>query len=275
MARATFFMTSLRGVVMRRLILCSAILLASALAEPAMAGWIYQLNTDDSLSWRIADHALKLHSDSATGITVVKVSAEPVWGLQAADVIVAVDDHPVKHVSQLMDRLRASSPSSVKLHVHRGAESPVLTVTAAEYEQVVSPTAPVPPTPSAPSAPPVPAISPVMESGWYIYEHNTDDSLSWRIPDHVLELQSDNTTGITVTKISPDSLWGLRQGDVITAVDNHPVKHVNELMAQLRANRPAAVKLNMRRGNATSVITVAGADYSRIVSSGQPAAPSE
>ena len=114
-----------------------------------------------------------------------------------------------------------------------------------------------------------------MESGWYTYEHDSDDSLSWRIPDHVLKLQSDNTTGITVTKISPDALWGLRQGDVITAVDNHPVKHVSELMVQLCASRPAAVKLNVRRGNATPVITVAAADYSRIVSPGQPASPSE
>jgi S1-C subfamily serine protease len=256
---------------MRRLILGGTLVLASVLAQPAMADWKYQFNSDDSLSWRIADHALKLHSDSTTGITVTKIGADPVWGLQEGDVIVAVDDYPVKHVSQLMDRLRAGSPSSVKLHVRRGAESSVLTVTAAEYGQVVSPTAPVPLTPSAPSAPSVPATSPVMESGWYTYEHDTDDSLSWRIPDHVLKLQSDNTTGITVTKISPDALWGLRQGDVITAVDNHPVKHVNELMAQLRASRPAAVKLNVRRGNATPVITVAAADYSRIVSPGQPA----
>jgi S1-C subfamily serine protease len=257
---------------MRRLILGGTLVLASVLAQPAMADWKYQFNSDDSLSWRIADHALKLHSDSTTGITVTKIGVDPVWGLQEGDVIVAVDDYPVKHVSQLMDRLRASSPSSVKLHVRRGAESPVLTVTAAEYGRVVSPTAPVPPTPSAPSVPPT---SPAMESGWYTYEHDIDDSLSWRIPDHVLKLQSDNTTGITVTKISPDALWGLRQGDVITAVDNHPVKHVNELMAQLRASRAATVKLNVRRGNATPVITVAAADYSRIVSPGQPTSPSK
>ncbi|MBB6245386.1 PDZ domain-containing protein [Rhodanobacter sp. A1T4] len=260
---------------MRRLILGGTLVLASMLTQSAMADWKYQFNSDDSLSWRIAGHALKLHSDNTTGITVTKIGADPVWGLQKGDVIVAVDDYPVKHVSQLMDRLRAGSPSSVKLHVRRGAESSVLTVTAAEYGQVVSPTAPVPLKPSAPSAPSVPATSPVMESGWYTYEHDTDDSLSWRIPDHVLKLQSDNTTGITVTKISPDALWGLRQGDVITAVDNHPVKHVNELMAQLRASRPVAVKLNVRRGNAMPVITVAAADYSRIVSPGQPASPSK
>lgn len=260
---------------MRRLILGGTLVLASMLTQSAMADWKYQFNSDDSLSWRIAGHALKLHSDNTTGIVVTKIGADPVWGLQKGDVIVAVDDYPVKHVSQLMDRLRAGSPSSVKLHVRRGAESSVLTVTAAEYGQVVSPTAPVPLKPSAPSAPSVPATSPVMESGWYTYEHDTDDSLSWRIPDHVLKLQSDNTTGITVTKISPDALWGLRQGDVITAVDNHPVKHVNELMAQLRASRPAALKLNVRRGNAMPVITVAAADYSRIVSPGQPASPSK
>jgi C-terminal processing protease CtpA/Prc len=100
---------------MRQLILGGTLVLASVLAQPAMADWKYQFNSDDSLSWRIAGHALKLHSDNTTGITVTKIGADPVWGLQQGDVIVAVDDYPVKHVSQLMDRLRAGSPSSVKL----------------------------------------------------------------------------------------------------------------------------------------------------------------
>ena len=68
----------------------------------------------------------------------------------------------------------------------------------------------------------------------------------------------------------PDSLWGLQQGDVISAIDNHPVKHVGELMEQLRAGEPAAVKLQLRRHGAMQVITIAASDYGRIVSPGSP-----
>jgi len=141
---------------MRSLALCGTLLLVSMLAQPVIAGdWYkYQLNTDDSLSWRNPEHALKLHSDNATGITVTKVSPGPVWGLQQGDVIVAVDDHPVRHVSELLGRLRASKPAAVKLHLRRGDTSTVLAVAGADYAQIVAPEPPEPPTPPTPPPPP-------------------------------------------------------------------------------------------------------------------------
>jgi membrane-associated protease RseP (regulator of RpoE activity) len=89
---------------------------------------------------------------------------------------------------------------------------------------------------------------PVTAADWYKYQLNTDDSLSWRDPGHVLKLHSDSATGITVSKTSPGLLWGLQQGDAIVAVDDHPVQHVSELLTRLRASKPAAVKLQLRRG---------------------------
>ena len=114
---------------MRRLLLGGMFVLVSALARPALAGWVYQLNSDDSLSWRIADHALKLHSDNTSGITVTKVGTAPVWGLHEGDVIVAVDDHSLKHVSELMNWLRTSKPATVVLHVRRAGAPLALSVT--------------------------------------------------------------------------------------------------------------------------------------------------
>ena len=249
---------------MRRLLVGGMVVLVSALAQPALAGWVYQLNSDDSLSWRIADHALKLHSDDASGITVTKVSAEPVWGLREGDVIVAVDDHPLKHVSELMNWLRASKPATVVLHVRRTDAVLALSVTAAEYGQVISP---VPPTSPPPPPPPPP---PPKDSGWYTYEHTTDDSLSWRNPGHALQLSSSKTTGITVTKVVPESLWGLQVGDVITATDGTPVKHVSELMDRFRASRPAAVKLQLLRDGASLEVAVAATEYAHLISPASP-----
>jgi PDZ domain len=144
---------------MRCLALCSTVLLGTLLAQPVMASdWYkYQLNTDDSLSWRDPSHALKLHSDSATGITVSKTSPDSLWGMQQGDVIVAVDDHPVQHVSELLARLRASKPAAVNLHLRRGDTSLLLALAAADYASIVDaepPTPPSAPTPPVPPAPP-------------------------------------------------------------------------------------------------------------------------
>jgi len=48
---------------------------------------------------------------------------------------------------------------------------------------------------------------------------------------------------------------------------------VNELLAQLRASKPAAVKLHLSRGDASTVLTVAATDYAVIVESEKPAPP--
>lgn len=103
-------------------------------------------------------------------------------------------------------------------------------------------------------------------AGWYTTFHNTDDSLVWHNSDgRALELHSDNGAGVEVTKANPADLWGLRKGDVILAVDDHPVQHVGALFKQLQARKPAAVKIHLRRGPSEQVLTIAGSDYTNLV----------
>ncbi|WEN15088.1 PDZ domain-containing protein [Rhodanobacter sp. AS-Z3] len=103
-------------------------------------------------------------------------------------------------------------------------------------------------------------------AGWYTTFHNTRDSLAWHNSDgRILDLHSSDNAGIEVTKVNPANLWGLQQGDVILAVDGHPVKHVGELFKQLQASKPANVKIQVRRGHAEQVLTVVASDYVNLV----------
>ena len=102
-------------------------------------------------------------------------------------------------------------------------------------------------------------------AGWYTTFHNTHDSLVWHNSDgRVLNLLSTDSTGIEVTKVNPVDLWGLRKGDVILAVDGHPVKHVDELFTQLQASKPAAVKIQLRRSGSEQMVTIPDSDYTNI-----------
>jgi len=73
-----------------------------------------------------------------------------------------------------------------------------------------------------------------------------------------------------VTKVVPESLWGLQVGDVITATDGTPVKHVSELMDRFRASRPAAVKLQLLRDGASLEVAVAATEYTHLISPASP-----
>ncbi len=110
------------------------------------------------------------------------------------------------------------------------------------------------------------AMASPAHAGWYTTFHNTHDSLVWHNSDsRALELHSGSNAGVEVTNISPADLWGLHQGDVILAVDGHPVAHVDELFKQLQTRKPAAVKLSLRRDHAEQVLTIVGADYANLI----------
>lgn len=115
------------------------------------------------------------------------------------------------------------------------------------------------------------AVTPAY--AWYDYQHNTDDSLIWRSEGQAIELHSDNRYGIEVTDVNPVALRNLRKGDVILAVDGHPVKHVAELLHLLYASKPAAVKVRLRRGGSEQALTIPAADYTHIVSPQPPQPP--
>ena len=103
-------------------------------------------------------------------------------------------------------------------------------------------------------------------AGWYTSFHNTHDSLVWHNSDgRTLELHSGDGDGVKVTRINPADLWGLRKSDVILTVAAQPVIHVDELFTQLQASKPAAVKIQLRRGDSEKTLTIAGADYTNLV----------
>src|SRR5262245_16726689 len=55
---------------------------------------------------------------------------------------------------------------------------------------------------------------------------------------------------------SPAEAAGLRAGDVITAVENHPIRSVDELSAALKAANNGSIKLTVARGPATREVKV-------------------
>jgi hypothetical protein len=117
----------------------------------------------------------------------------------------------------------------------------------------------------------MPAIA--MAGDWFNYVSDSGDSMNWRSNGQVLAMDSAHGAGITVTRIRPESLWGLQKGDVIEAVNEQPVKHVGELLERLKASAPAMVALTLRRGADRQTIRVAAADYTRLVPPDPPPPP--
>lgn len=108
-------------------------------------------------------------------------------------------------------------------------------------------------------------------AGWYDYQHNTDNSLVWHDSlGESLTLKSGTSAGVDVADLSPATLWGLHQGDIMLAVDGHAVKHVGQLLKLLYANKPNSVQVLVRRGSEERTLTVKAADYSKIVSPQPP-----
>ena len=102
---------------------------------------------------------------------------------------------------------------------------------------------------------------PAFAGSWYTALHVNDSKVTWSDAGHGLTLHSDTAGGIAVTKIRPGTLWGLQRGDEIVAVDGHQVRHIGELVDQLKAATPAAVTLRVRRADVERQISVAAADY--------------
>ena len=111
---------------------------------------------------------------------------------------------------------------------------------------------------------------PAVAGSWYNSLHVNDSQAAWSDAGHALTLHSDTAGGIEVTKARPETVWGLRRGDEILAVNGHPVRQIAKFVDQLKAATPAAVTLRVRRADAEWEITVAAADYLRFI---PPAAP--
>ena len=92
-------------------------------------------------------------------------------------------------------------------------------------------------------------------------------TFAWHDSDHALTLKSGDGEGIRVTHTEPASVWGLQQGDVILAVDDHGVDQVQELLERLDASKPKPVAIRVRRDKTEHEITVVERDYANIAAS--------
>lgn len=117
------------------------------------------------------------------------------------------------------------------------------------------------------------AATPLVASELHVHQHDAQGSLTWRDAGQVLGLRSDAAGGIVVTRVGTGGTWGLQQGDVILAVDGHPVRQVEALVDRLRASKPATVAVRMRRGNAEKELTLVAEDYGHLISPELPVAP--
>lgn len=115
--------------------------------------------------------------------------------------------------------------------------------------------------------------APVVAGDLYVNQQNAQGRLSWRDAGGVLGLHSDATSGIVVTRAGADGTWGLQQGDVILAVDGHPVRQVALLVDRLRSSKPDAVEVRVRRGHAEQELTLAATDYAHLSSPKPPVPP--
>ncbi|WP_430388316.1 PDZ domain-containing protein [Dyella sp. 20L07] len=100
--------------------------------------------------------------------------------------------------------------------------------------------------------------------------HGDDDcstTVAWHDADHAITLKSGDGEGIKVTSTEPATVWGLQQGDVILAVDGHPVDKLNDLLKQLDASKPKPVAIRVRRDKAEQEITIAEGDYTNLAAS--------
>ncbi|MEO7051648.1 MAG: PDZ domain-containing protein [Rhodanobacter sp.] len=109
------------------------------------------------------------------------------------------------------------------------------------------------------------AATPVVASDLSVLQHNAQGSLIWRGAGSMLDLESQGVGGVVVTRAGTGGTWGLRQGDVILAVDGHPVRQVAALVDRLRASKPRAVHVRVRRGPAQQELTLAASDYGHLV----------
>ena len=117
------------------------------------------------------------------------------------------------------------------------------------------------------------AATPVVAGDLRINQHDQQGSLTWRDAGHVFGLHADAASGLVVTQADAKGTWGLQQGDVVLAVDGHPVRQIEGLVDRLRASKHAAVTVRVRRGHAPQELTLAAEEYGHLISPKPPVPP--
>jgi S1-C subfamily serine protease len=129
---------------MRHAAIIGTLVLATALAPAAHAGWpgkyIKIHGTTDNLTWHGAkDRAVELSSKDGRGIKVVTISPEGQDGLHKGDLITAVDGYVVAHVVDLVTFANAHMKDPAKLSVSRDDHTMDVVLAAGELGALVHP----------------------------------------------------------------------------------------------------------------------------------------
>ncbi len=134
---------------MRRPRTIIALLLSATLAFASVAaGTQHSHNhSNDDFSWSDNGQSVKLHSTEESGVVVDRAEPKPFHGLQAGDIILAIDSHPVARVGELLKALRDHDTSSATLRVRRAGSEVALTWTHAECQALNLLGQPQPPPP--------------------------------------------------------------------------------------------------------------------------------
>ena len=101
----------------------------------------------------------------------------------------------------------------------------------------------------------------------------TDSSLRWRSEGQSLHLATAKDGGVSVVALTPDTLWGLAQGDVIQEADGKSLHDIADLMNALRAHDDSPIPLKLRRDGADQTVMLAAQARSGLLHDATPPAP--
>ena len=123
-----------------------AVLLLVALASAyALAGMQHSHSSKHEFSWKDDNRSLSMHSSDATGLVVDSVSPNQFDGLQAGDVILAIDHRHIGNVDDLFKALQDRGKAPATLRVRRAGVEIAVTWTHTQYQELLPPPPPPPP----------------------------------------------------------------------------------------------------------------------------------
>lgn len=173
------------------------------------------------------DLADALDLKRATGVLINEVmpdSAAKEAGLQANDIVIAINDRPVSSMSELATQIGVSgADAKIRLKIWRDGSEKELEAQLKDD-------------------------SSNSLAAQDIHEQLDGASLG----------NTDNDKGVQITDIangSPAEYLGLRKGDIILALNRQQIRNLRDLQ-QLLKNKPGKLALNIRRGNSLFYLTL-------------------
>jgi serine protease Do len=158
-------------------------------------------------------------------VVVTPNSAAAKAGMQLGDVVVAVDDQPIKDGTDLTTKLAQHQPGEkVTLTVYRKGQRQQVPVTLGEFERGQEET-------KKPED-----------------RRAVEEALGFRVepltPDLARELNVDRTSGVVISNVSPlggAAAGGVRRGMVVLAINGDPVKTVADVERIAAGIKPGQV----------------------------------